>query len=66
MCERCYSWNTVHGGRMIHNTVPGGCKDFIDRFDGLDQSKENTVPCHEFCGYRIAEKMEELWETGIM
>lgn len=27
-CENCQGWNSIHGGCLIHNTVPGGCKDF--------------------------------------
>lgn len=24
----CLRWDSMHGGCTIHNTVPGGCKDF--------------------------------------
>ena len=28
MCINCMGWDKVHGGCVIHNTVPGGCDDF--------------------------------------
>lgn len=27
-CNECMGWDSIHGGCMIHNTIPGGCKDF--------------------------------------
>lgn len=32
MCELCKAWDFLNRCCMIHNTVPGGCKDFIYAF----------------------------------
>lgn len=32
MCGMCTNWDYQSRGCMIHNTVPGGCKDFRERY----------------------------------
>ena len=40
MCEHCCCWDSKIRACMLHNTVPGGCKDFQDKFSCADAGKE--------------------------
>ena len=42
-CNNCVNWNVIDGGCLIHNTLPGGCKDFR----GWGQVTENTCESNE-------------------